>query len=405
MIRDYISIVLKNLAAKRLRTALTMIGIFIGIASVVALISVGQGMQRMIGEEFDRIGKNTVIITPGGGNAAIPGTSSAVITLDDVDRIKKISGITGATYVTFKSARVEYNDKVIYPFVFGIPTDGDSDIFYKMLADIELGRKLRPEDKYKAIVGYRIVRESSYFGKPVSIGDKIKIQNKDFTVVGSLEKVGNSQDDSQIYIPYETAKDLFSLNDEVLYIYAQGEPDINATALADAIKKDLRKVRGEKSGEESFDVQTAEQLIEIFNTVFSVVTWFLVGIAAISLLVGGVGIMNTMYTSILERTRDIGIMKAIGATKKDILGIFLIESGLLGLAGGIVGILIGMGLSQLIGIVASIGYGTDYLYPHFPLYLLFGTLAFSFLIGTIAGALPAVRAANLHPVDALQYRK
>jgi putative ABC transport system permease protein len=172
--------------------------------------------------------------------------------------------------------------------------------------------------------------------------------------------------------------------------------------VAGDIKKYLRKSRGQKEGEEDFTVQTSEQLAESFSTVFTIVQVVLIGLASISLLVGGIGIMNTMFTSVLERTREIGVMKAIGARNSDIMKIFLIEAGLLCTIGGGIGIILGIGISKLIQYVAAQA-GMGIIQAYFPWYLIVGALAFSFLVGTLSGIFPARRAAKLKPVDALRY--
>jgi len=165
----------------------------------------------------------------------------------------------------------------------------------------------------------------------------------------------------------------------------------------------LRRSRGLKEGNEDFEVSTTEELMKAFNTLLNIVQGVLVGIALISLVVGGIGIMNTMYTAVLERTKEIGILKAVGAQNRDILSLFLVESGILGLAGGAIGVLLGMGFSKLVELVATMALQTKLLQAYFPWYLTLGSLAFSFLVGTVSGILPAYQASRQKPVDALRY--
>ena len=173
--------------------------------------------------------------------------------------------------------------------------------------------------------------------------------------------------------------------------------------IAEKIKVELRRFRDVKKDEEDFDIQTPEQLLGSFGDVLNIVQSVLIGIAAISLLVGGIGIANTMYTAVIERTKEIDIMKSVGAQNKDILLIFVIESGMLGLAGGAIGIAVGIGLSKLVEYLAFVYLGTSLIKAFFPWYLILGSLLFSFLVGTISGLLPARQAASLKPVDALRY--
>ncbi|MEM4247591.1 MAG: ABC transporter permease, partial [Candidatus Woesearchaeota archaeon] len=178
---------------------------------------------------------------------------------------------------------------------------------------------------------------------------------------------------------------------------------LNPEEVADNIEKAIRRDRHQKEGREDFSVQSSTELIESFMKVLFIIQAVFVGIAAISLLVGGIGIMNTMYTAVLERTREIGVMKAIGARNKDILALFLIESGFLGAAGGIIGIIIGSGISKIVEVAVNAQYGANTILAVFPPYLLVGALLFSFGVGAVSGLLPARRASKLKPVDALRY--
>ncbi|MFH0835592.1 MAG: FtsX-like permease family protein, partial [Candidatus Micrarchaeota archaeon] len=191
--------------------------------------------------------------------------------------------------------------------------------------------------------------------------------------------------------------------EEVFGIFVQVKAGQDPGAVAKEIEEELRDYRGVEEGSEDFSVSTSEQLMETFSMIFGVVQAVILGIAAISLLVGGIGIMNTMYTSVLERTKEIGIMKAIGARNGDILTIFLIESASLGLFGGIIGVLLGAGLSKIAEVMAIQATGSTYFVAAISTDLVVGALLFSTIIGSIAGLLPARQAAKMKPVDALRY--
>jgi len=186
-------------------------------------------------------------------------------------------------------------------------------------------------------------------------------------------------------------------------IAVQVQKGVDANKVADDIERAMRRDRDLELGKEDFQISTPQQILETLDTILTMVEIVLIGIAAISLLVGGIGIANTMYTAVVERTKEIGIMKSIGAQNKDILLIFVIESGLLGLAGGAIGIVFGIGLSKLVEYLAFAFLGTSLIKAFFPWYLIVGSLVFSFLIGTISGFFPARQAASLKPVDALRY--
>jgi putative ABC transport system permease protein len=402
MIKDYFKIAIGNLRHRGLRTWLTLVGIFIGIAAVVALISVGQGLQGAIQTEFEKLGTDKIMVTPAGsfgptGGGAVP------ITKDDVDVIKKVNGVAEVGYVKFQVAEFNWGkDEQTFPYITGIPLDKS----YKMLEDtmqldVIEGRTFREGDVKKAIIGYDYAH-SADFKEKIRVGQKIEVKGEEFEVIGIMDKIGNQQDDRQITTTEEGFDKIFDMGDEVSMIVVRVQQGVVASDVVDPLEKALRKHRGLKEGNEDFQVQTFEELIKSFMDIFSIIQTVLIGIAAISLLVGAVGIMNTMYTSVLERTRDIGVMKAIGARNSDILKMFLIESGFLGLIGGAIGIAIGLGIAKLAEVVGGAALGTDYLKAAVPVWLVVGALLFAFILGSISGILPAKQASEMSPVDALR---
>lgn len=404
MINDYLAIIFGSLKHRKLRSWLTMLGIFVGIAAVVSLISLGQGLQEAINEQFQKMGTNKIMVEAGGLSFGMPGSgiSNEKLTEDDVKVIERVRGVDKVAKMVYKSANSEFHDEIKYPLIIGMPTDETKEVFEEMQSiEISQGRNLEDTDKYKVVIG-DLVEKGELFDDPVRLRDGININGKDFKVIGVLEPIGNPQDDKQLYIPYDTAVDLFEL-DEINVMIVQTIQGVDVNEVAEFIKKDLRRYRDVDEGEEDFRVQTFEQVMNSFNTIFSIVQAVVIGIAAISLLVGGIGITNTMYTSVLERTRDIGIMKAVGAKNSDILKLFLIESGTLGLIGGAIGIMIGIGISKLVEISIIKLYNIVYLKAYFPWYLILGALLFSFLVGSISGVMPARQASRMKPVDALRY--
>ncbi len=243
---------------------------------------------------------------------------------------------------------------------------------------------------------------SDDFGKPIRIGSKVSINGKDFEVVGILKKTSTFTINSVVLMLEDDMKDLLDINEEVDLIVAQVENKNKIEEVAQDLEKKFRKDRNLKEGEEDFSIQTPLQALSGVNNILSIINIIIIGIAAISLLVGAIGITNTMYTSVLERTKEIGIMKAIGAENKDILFVFIIESGLLGLVGGIIGVIIGLGLafgvSQAAGnFLGGIDLGIKISYP-----LIIGAISFSFFIGIASGILPAMQASKLKPTEALR---
>ncbi len=403
MIKDFFFLALNNLRRRQLRSWLTMIGIFIGIAAVVSLISLGQGLQDFITVQFEQLGGDKIIIqskTLGPPGSAT--SESLILTKEDLDLIKNVNDVESAEGVLIKTGPVKFKDEVKVGLVMGVSQEyldlfGDID----SLKTIE-GRQLKDSDKSKVVVGYNHVF-GDLWEKKAKVGDTLEIEGEGFKIVGVLKKQGNPYDDNSVWMQKDVLGELLSVQNEESQIIAKTKKNTDPEKVAEEIKRKLRKFRGEKEGQETFSVQTAGQLLESFQSIFGVVQAVLVGIAGISLLVGGIGIMNTMYTSVLERTKEIGTMKAIGAKNSHIMLIFLFESGLLGLIGGVIGVGIGLGLAKSAQYIAAAALGTDLLQASLNPMIFIGALSFSFVIGSLSGLLPAIQASKLRPVDALRY--
>lgn len=399
MIEDYVMTALRDIRNRKKRSWLTMLGIIIGVAAVVSLISLGQGLEDAFNKQFEQLGANVIMITPGSGFAST-GMSASSLGRSDLDLIKKVRGVNSAAEMISKLSKVEFEGELKHTFISGIPLG--TDVLDNMKAfDIVQGRDLKKTDSSGIVVGYNIAN-GKYFKKKVVVGNIIKVNDKKFKVVGTLEKVGNPQDDANVIMLIDSASELFDTKD-YMTIMADSKEGFDVSDVAENIKKAMRKDRNQKVGEEDFSIQTTEQLKESVGTILNLIQSVLIGIAAISLLVGGIGIMNTMYTSVLERTRDIGVMKAIGAKNSNIMTIFLLESGIIGMSGGAIGCIIGFAMSKSVELLSSSQLGVDYLKASITIELTLGALAFSFFVGMISGAMPAFRAARLKPTEALRY--
>lgn len=399
-VRDFFSIAWKSMGKRQTRSWLTMVGIFIGIAAVVALISLGQGLEDAINAEFEELGMDKIFVAPGGSLFGMGGTDA--LSNDDVELIRNVKDVESATSYMLTTAQVSWDDEVWWHMVIGVkPEKEDTDLLSEIYR-LEFGRWFKQGEKNKAIVGYDYANHP-VFEERLLIGDKIVINGEEFEVIGSLEKVGNSNDDRTIIIPMDTAREIFDIPVRVDSIFVKVKKGVDTDIVAQRIEDEMRKDRNLKEGDEDFTVQTFKEVIEGFLSILDIVMTVLIGIAAISLIIGGIGIMNTMYTAVLERTKEIGIMKAIGAKNSDVMWIFLIESGMLGIAGGIIGILLGAGLAAIAAFLAQTVGGFEYLKASFPLWLILGSLAFSFFVGVLSGILPARQAAKKNPVDSLRY--
>jgi putative ABC transport system permease protein len=402
MLKDYFVIAWGSLRKRLLRTSLTMVGIFIGIAAVVALVSLGQGMQDAINAQFASVGTDKVIVQGASAGFGPPGQDAAgVVDEHDLKLVRKVPGVSRAAGRLLRSVTVEFADKTETVFAASLPElPEDRDLVAEANnLKVAKGRMLKPGDKKKLLAGNNFWTTDE-FPRRVEVGSKLLLNGVAYEVVGLLNKIGAGRDDAVI-VNEDDLRELLSEPGQFSAIVAQVATGEVPAEIADRIARTLRRERHQKEGFEDFTVETSEELIGAINTILGVVQAVFVGIALISLLVGGIGIMNTMYTSVLERTRDIGVMKAIGAKNGDVMLIFLMESGLLGMSGGAIGIALGAGMSKLVEFAAR-GFIGNVLKASFPWYLLVGALAFSFVVGAVAGALPARQASKLPPVVALR---
>ena len=390
MLSDYFLLAINSITHRKLRSWLTIIGIVIGIAAIVALISLSLGLQATVEEQFEAFGSDRILIAPKGFQG--PGTQAEGLTDKDVETIEKISDFeTVSAGMTFPG-EVEYKNEIRFPMVFG---GKNSKEILEDTTDLETGRYLEDSDKFAAVIGSGIAK--NLFDDEIRIRNKLTINGQDFRVIGILEPIGNQQDDNTIYIDLDTFREVFNQGSKVGFIATKVKPGSDIPQLQKKVERALGKARGD----ENFEVVTPEQILEQINQVLGVMQAVLVGIAAISLVVGAVGITNSMYTSVLERTRDIGIMKAIGAKNSHILSIFLIESGLMGLVGGFFGVILGTVISYGVSEFSTRA-GFKLLFEINTTLILFG-LFFAFLVGMLSGSLPAYQASKLKPVDALRY--
>jgi len=404
MIGDFFAIALNNLKRRKLRSWLTMIGIFIGIAAVVALMSLGQGLENAIIGQFATLSTDKLTIQNAGTGFGPPG-STVVEKLNDhdMDIIGGVRGVEAVVSRLVRNGKIEYNDAASFNYIADIPEDAEQmDIVYESMdLKTEKGRLLKKGDNRKILIGSNIAK-GEIFDKKIEVGKKIIIQGEEFEVIGILKKAGSFQVNSVIMMLKRDMEDLLEIEGEIDLIIAQIAKGEDIEEVAGRIEKALRKDRGLKEGEEDFSVVTPLESLEAFQAILNVVQMVVIGIAAISLIVGGIGIANTMYTSVLERKKEIGTMKAIGAKNSNVLMIFLFESGLLGLVGGVIGVLLGMGVAILVSAGGNAALGTNLIQADISTLRMIALVTFSFLLGVLFGAVPSYQASKLRPVEALR---
>jgi putative ABC transport system permease protein len=404
MISDYFFLAFKSFRKRGLRSWLTILGIFIGIAAVVSLISLGAGLKTAVMGQFGSLSIDTLTIQNKQTGFAPPG-SAVVEKLNDNDKkiIEDAQGVKIVIPRLLRVAQFEYNKASTFNYIVSLPDNKEKLLigYEAMGFEIKEGKLLEEGEIGKILIGKNIA-EGKDFDKEIFVGKNLKINGKDFEVAGILGTTMNFQLNNVVFMFEEDMNKLLGIEGEYDLIVAQVEDSDDLEEIAKRIEEKLRQDRKEKIGEESFSVETPLQAFSAVNTILNVINLIVVGIAMISLFVGGVGIANTMYTSVLERRKEIGVLKAIGAQNKDILGIFLIESGLLGLVGGIIGALIGLGAAIGISNIANSALGENLFSVAISYPLLFGAIGFSFVVGVISGVLPALQASKLNVVEALR---
>lgn len=402
---DIVSLAWNNLRRRKLRAYLTILGIFIGIAAIVALISLGQGLQAAIMDSFSSFGPDLLIIQTKSPGFGPPGaTAAATFTDKDTRVIEGVNGVAVVAERAIRGGQMEFKKKTVVEFGSFLPDEKDARDLSITVAKAypAEGRVLEPRDTGKVNLGAGFAEDTNPFGRAIRTGDKILMNGEPFTVAGIFKKSGRPGGDNTLLFTETDFNRLFDIKDEIGFYGVRVAKGANPDIVAEDIVKALRRSRNLKEGREDFTVQTPGQVLSTFNTILLIVQAVLVGIAGISLMVGGIGVMNTMYTAVLERTREIGVMKAIGGRNSDIFLLFFFESGLLGMVGGIIGIAIGVGMAKMVELVGTQVLGSELLKASLPLWLIFGALAFSFIVGSISGTLPAMQAAKTSPVDALR---
>ncbi len=406
MLNEYFNLALRNLLKRKLRSWLTMIGIFIGIAAVVSLIGLGEGLRNAVIGQFSFLGTDFITVQAGGVHFGPPGSGVVKpLTKDDVDDLNNVNGAKFAIGRLIKTGKTEFDDKVGFNFAGSMPSGEQRKEIEKILGiKAEKGRLLKDGDRFKVVIGNHLLNKD-HFGEKLKIGSKILVQNMQFEVVGLLESKGTFIVDTIIFMNIDTMREVFDKKDDVSAILVKTRDGADMNIVKGNIEKLLRKTRDVDEGEEDFKVELAANNLAALDSTLFAVQLFVYIIAGISLVVGGIGIMNTMYTAVVERTKEIGIMKSIGAKNKDIFSLFFFESGLLGMVGGIIGVAIGVGLAKGLAYLGSLVLGSNLIQAKISLLLVVGALLFSYIIGSLAGILPAIQASKLSPVEALRYAK
>jgi putative ABC transport system permease protein len=397
--RDLYKYPLKNLKERKSRSLLTIISILFGITTIFIFISFGQGLYDYIDEMTSSSTANKIIIQAKG--MGVPGTSDFRLSEDDLKVVDKTTGVYETTGVYMKPAEIMQRGNLRYVYLIGYDP---SKPLIKELFNVEIikGKDLKKRDTSKVVLGYNYLIEDKIFKKPYEINDRVEIQGEKLKVSGFYDSVGNPQDDSNIYVTENSLEKLYP-DGNLSYAWIIAEVDMNnLEQIIEKVKDNLRDERNLEEGEEDFFIQSYQDMIESYTQALDIVVIFVILIALISIIVSAINTANTMITSILERFKEIGIMKAIGAKNSSIFKIFLFESSILGFIAGSLGVALGFVLTLLAKtILNSLGWG--FLSPHYSPILFLGCIAFAVITGAISGVLPALKASKINPVDALRY--
>ena len=413
-----VEIALRALTVNKMRSGLTMLGIIIGISAVIILVSVGQGVQTMVAEQMQNIGSNLLFVMPGELEQSSSSMKSnflrsanvSTLTLGDAEAIAKPVNVPAVKAVAPEfvgSGSIVYGSSNTQATVSGVTSKYSSVTnFYPLLGRFIEDNDLRTNARV-AVLGQTVLEE--LFAAGINpIGQVVKINRVPFRIVGVMKEKGGtafSDEDDVVFIPLTTAQTrLFGVRHvsgdySVSVIYATAVDESFLDAARDQVRRILRQRHGliYSTDKDDFSVLTQEDIASVLGSLTAVLTAFLGLIAAVSLIVGGIGIMNIMLVSVTERTREIGIRKAVGAKRRDILRQFLVEAIVLSLVGGCVGIAIGV-----TGTLIASGAVEDLRTHISPSTILLAT-GFSIIVGLFFGIYPAMRAAGLNPIDALRY--
>jgi putative ABC transport system permease protein len=395
-LRDLARLAAGAVLAHRLRSALTMVGILIGIASVILLTSIGEGARADILSEFTQFGTRILGVRPGKATTAAMGplvTTVRKLTLDDARALERLVGVEKVAPLTAGLARVEAGARARSVFVIGVT----SDVLDVFKLEVHQGRFLPEGDPRRgaplAVLGPTLKRE--LFGEKSALGERVRIGGQRFLVIGVMAPKGNILGldlDDRVYVPVASAQRLFN-RDGLVEIHLLGSERVPVDTVRAAVVRAMRERHG---GEEDFTIITQKDMLGVLDRVLGIVSVAVASIGGISLVVGAVGVLTIMWIAVNERTAEIGLAKALGASPRQILLLFLFEAAVLSLAGGALGVAAGMGIAWMLPVAV----------PGLPVHtrpsFVVAALLVSLAVGLLSGVLPARRAAELDPVDALR---
>jgi putative ABC transport system permease protein len=396
-ITDFLALAVRAIIAQRLRSFLTLLGIAVGIAAVILLTSIGEGIHRYVLGEFTQFGTNVIGVHPGKtktGGGALSGLPSSArpLSLDDAEVLKRLPNVVAVTPSAFGNAEVHGNGRVRRVSIYGVGHDMLTVFKGRVMSGSFLPDEEAGSARAQVVLGPKLKNE--LFGAENALGQRVRIGGLQFRVIGVLASKGQFLGidlDDTAFVPAARALELFNREglNEIDVAVAEGVP---AASVVEAIKQVMK----DRHGREDVTIISQEEMLSTLSSILDVLTMAVGALGGISLLVGGVGIVTIMTIAVTERTNEIGLMVALGARRRTILGLFLGEAVALAAIGGAVGLILGVGLAQLIGLFLPA------LPVHTPFSFVVLAEVLAAAIGLAAGVLPARRAALLDPVEALR---
>src|SRR3989344_1266825 len=391
---------LRNLKMRKSRSFLTILSIFFGIAAIFIFVSFGWGLYDYVNDFATGSSVDKLLIQAKGNG--VPGLDNTFkLTDEDIEAIDNVAGVYEVTGSSFAVAEIVDGSEKRYGFVSSF--DPKNPLIFD-LSSLKLfeGRQLESGETNKVVLGYNYKIDDKIFSKGLTLGETVDIQGVRTRIVGFMGEVGNPQDDSNLYVTQDFFDELYP-DRAGNYGWVVAKVELSKIGkVSEDIERALRKERGLEEGKEDFFVQSFEEMIASFSGALNLIIGFVILIALISVVVSAINTANTMITSVLERTKEIGVIKSIGARNSEILKIFLFESATLGFIAGVVGVLVGYGVTSIVAnVLDNLGWG--FLSPYYSPVLFIGLILFATLTGAISGVIPAIRASKINTVDALRY--
>jgi len=403
-LKEYFHIAVRNIKTRSLRSWLTIFGIIIGVFLIISLLSLSEGLKATINEQLQALGGEMVMVMPGGDEDIFSSMmfGGAKLERQDIEAIEKAKGVDTVIGYSYTGTPARYEDEAKQTAIAGLDPWKESLEIMSIFQGWDLADGRWPVKENEIVIGQVVAND--IFSEKVKPGSEMVIKGRKFIITGILKSLGSKQDDSIVYMSMNVYQDLTGeKRGTASYALVKLEEGVDETVVAEAIEDALSKTRKRRFGtdEADFSVLTSERMGDLAGNILGIIQLVIFLFASVAIVVGGIGITNSMFTSVRERTREIGVMKAIGAKNSAVLTIFLFEAGIIGLIGGVGGTILGAGLAkgiELYGQLHPLFYFTASVTPGL---IIFG-LVFSFFVGCISGLIPARAAAKLKPVEALR---